>query len=172
MTPSQIKQVLNIRMLRSDKAERVLYQARALESQALGSLAASQQQLAMFDASFDARIAAFFDKTASGVVPDSLHSSRSFHADLAGERTGILSVIEQAEQAVDLARRNVSQKRNAWAVASRAADNLKDLHAKAMVEVARAEERAEEQDADELSIARAYRESLEGASHAHDHAGG
>lgn len=164
MTPAQIKQVLNIRMLRSDKAERILYQARALESQALGSLNASQQQLEAFDASYEARIAAFFDKTASGVNPDSLHSSRSFHADLAGERSGILGVIEQAEHAVDLARQNVSHKRNAWAVASRAADNLKELHVKALAEVARDQERAEEQDADELSIARAYRESLEGVA--------
>ncbi len=159
MNPTQIKQALTIRTLRADKAERALRSARSSESQALNALGSAQHQLKAFDASYEERIAAFFDRTASGVTPESLHSSRSFHSDLAGERATIEGVIEQAHQVVALASQNVAKTRSAWAVASRAADNLKDIHTKALKDLLREQERAAEQDADELSVARAFRDA-------------
>jgi len=70
MNPTQIKQALNIRTLRADKAERELNAARAKEAQALNVLGTAQQQLQIFDASYDERIAAFFNRTAGGVTPE------------------------------------------------------------------------------------------------------
>jgi flagellar biosynthesis chaperone FliJ len=159
MTPAQIKQALNVRMLRADKAERALTLARATESQALGALNAGQAQLDAFDASYEARIAAFFEKTSQGVTPESLHSARTFHADLGIERGGIENIIAQAEQVVALAQENVAQMRSVWAAASRAADNLGELYAKAVSDAARNEERLAEGEADEMSLFRAYRDA-------------
>jgi len=159
MNPTQIKQALNIRTLRADKAERELNAARAKEVQALNVLGTAQQQLQIFDASYDERIAAFFNRTAGGVTPESLYSSRSFHSDLAGERAKLEDVIEQAQQVVALASQNAANARSVWAAASRAADNLKDIHTKALKDLARRQERAAEQDADERSVARAFRDA-------------
>jgi len=159
MNLSQIKQALNIRTLRADKAERALNAARATETQALNMLASANQQLQAFDASYEARVAAFFERTAGGVNPESLHSSRSFHSDLASERSTIEGVIQQAHQAVALAQQNVGKARTVWSAASRAADNLKDIYKKARNDFLREQERAAEQDADELSIARAFRDA-------------
>jgi len=159
MTPSQIEQALNIRVLRADKAERAFNQARATEAEAIGALNAAQWQLESFDTAYEARIAAFFERTLTGLSPDSLHSTRTFHADLALERDGIVSVIGQAEQAVELAGQYVAVKRTEWAAASRAADNLRELYDKEVSAVKREQERREEMDADELSIARAYRDA-------------
>ena len=159
MRPSQIKQALNIRTLRADKAERVLRDARSAEAQAVNALHSAEYQLQHFDASYDARIAAFFERTATGVTPESLHSARSFHGDLANERSGIEDVILQAAQVVEMARQHVEKVRADWAVAARAAENLKDMYAKALRDLAREQERAAEQEADELSVARAFRDA-------------
>jgi len=159
MKPSQIKQALNIRVLRADKAERIFNQARAVETQAIGTLNAAQYQLESFDASYEMRVNAFFESNVTGLSPDSLHSTRTFHADLALERDGIIGVIQQAEQAVALASQHVAEKRREWAAASRAADNLRELYDKAVIAANRELERREEMDADELSIARAFRDA-------------
>jgi len=68
-------------------------------------------------------------------------------------------VIEQAQQVVALASQNAANARSVWAAASRAADNLKDIHTKALKDLARRQERAAEQDADERSVARAFRDA-------------
>lgn len=159
MTPSQIEQALNVRMLRVDQAERAFNLARATEDDALRALHLGQGRLEAFDASYDARIAAFFEKTATGLSPDSLHSTTAFHGDLSKERTGIVNLIEQAEHAVSLAGQLVVQKRSVWAAASQAADNIKQLYEKAVSDARRQQERREEMDADELSIARAFRDA-------------
>ena len=157
MTPAQIKQALNIRMLRADKAERALRSVRMAESQAVMAVQAIEAQLADFDASFEARLEAFYAKTASGMHPDSLHSARSFHSDLAGQRAGIDALLPEAWQVVEGARQQVQEARAVWTLASRAADNLKDLHAQVVMKRLREQERLAEQDADELSVSRAYR---------------
>ena len=159
MNLSQIKQALNIRTLRAEKAERALTAARTIETQATNMLATTENQLRAFDASYEQRIAAFFDRTASGVTPESLHSSRTFHADLANERSGIEKLIQQAQHAVALASQKAAEARTVWVAASREADNLKDIYNKKRIEFLRAQERAAEQDADELSIARAFRDA-------------
>ncbi len=159
MTPSQIKQALNIRVLRADKAERVLNHARALEVQAINTLHNAQWQLENFDTSYEQRIEAFFERTSTGLSPDSLHSTRTFHADLAAERDGIVNMIGNAQQNVTGAGQYVSEKRTEWAAASRAADNLRELYDKKISAAKREQERREEMDADELSIARAYRDA-------------
>jgi len=159
MTPSQIKQALNVRVLRADQAERAYNLARATENEALRALQLGEAKLAEFDASYDERIAAFFEKTATGLSPDSLHSTTAFHSDLAKERDAIVNVIGQAQQAVALARQLVAEKRSAWAAATRAADNIGELHENAVSEVRREQERREEMDADELSVARAFRDA-------------
>jgi len=134
MKPSQIKQALNIRMLRADRAERALHAARSAETQALGALSSAEYQLQAFDEAYEGRVAAFFARAAGGVTPETLHASRTFHTDLANERSQIEQVIEQAHYAVSLAQ-------------------------KALRDLAREQERAAERDADELSIARAFREA-------------
>ena len=159
MTPSQIKQALNVRVLRANQAERTYHAARATEAAAIGALQMARDRLDSFDASYEARIAAFFEKTATGLTPESLHSTRTFHADLAQERTSLISVIEQAEHAVVLAGQYVAQTRAAWATASQAADNIRELYTKAVSDARREQERREEMDADELSIARAFRDA-------------
>lgn len=159
MREDQIKQALNIRMLRAGKAERALNLARATEAQAHAALAAAQGQLDAFDASYQARIEAFFEKTAGGLAPETLHSSRSFHADLGQERAKIEAVIPQAQNLATLAGEQVMAARTAWSQASRAADNLSELHKKAVRDIQRAQERRDEQDADEMSIARTFRQA-------------
>ncbi len=159
MTPAQIKQALKVRELRADQAERTYNLARATQAEAFQALNYAQGKLADFDASYESRIAAFFEKTASGLSPDSLHSARVFHADLGQERFGIVDMIGKAEHAVDLAGRYVAQRRKVWATASQAADNIGKLYASAMTDVAREQERREEMDADELSVSRAFRDA-------------
>ena len=159
MTPSQIKQALNVRTLRVDQAERAYTLARATEDEAQRALNMAHGRLQDFDASFDARIAAFFEKTSEGLAPDSLHSATAFHGDLAKERDGIVNVIGQAEHAVSLAAQLVVEKRTVWAAASRAADNIRQLYEKAVSDARRSQERREEMDADELSLARAFRDA-------------
>jgi len=159
MREDQIKQALNVRMLRADKAERALNLARATEAQAIGALAAVQGQLDTFDASYEARIAAFFERTAGGLAPGSLHSSRGFHTDLAQERAKIQEMLPQAQHIVDLAAQQVAAARAAWAQASRAADNLRELHKNAVRDMQRAQERRDEQDADEMSLARMFQQA-------------
>lgn len=159
MTPSQIKQALKIRVLRADKAERAFNQARADETEAFNALHQAQWQLENFDTSYEQRIEAFFLRTSTGLSPDMLHSTRTFHADLALERDGIVTVIGQAEHAVAVANQYVAERRTEWAAASRAADNLRELYDKKVSAEKRDQERREEMDADELSIARAYRDA-------------
>ena len=125
----------------------------------MNMLATAEHQLRTFDESYEERIAAFFERTASGVTPESLHSSRTFHSDLANERSGIEKVIQQAHHAVTLASQKAAKARTDWIYASRAADNLKEIYAKKRLEFLRDQERAAEQDADELSIARAFRDA-------------
>ncbi len=159
MTPSQIKQALKIRVLRADKAERLFNQARAVEAEAMNALNQAQWQLENFDTSYEQRIEAFFLRTSTGLSPDTLHSTRTFHADLVLEREGIVVVIEKAEHAFAVANQHVAERRTEWAAASRAADNLRELYDKKVSAEKRDQERREEMDADELSIARAYRDA-------------
>ena len=157
MTPTQIKQALTIRMLRADKAERALGVARDAETQALQAVQAIDADLAAFDASFQARLDAFYASASAGTRPELLHSARSFHSDLAGERAQIEALRPQARQVVDLARKQVIEARRLWAAASSAADNLKTIHTESMRLLARKAERLAEQDADELAVARMRR---------------
>ncbi len=159
MKPSQIKQALNIRMLRADRAERALHAARSAETQALGALSSAEYQLQAFDEAYEGRVAAFFARAAGGVTPETLHASRTFHTDLANERSQIEQVIEQAHYAVSLAQQKVAEVRAVWVTAAQAAENIKKIHTKALRDLAREQERAAERDADELSIARAFREA-------------
>lgn len=159
MTPTHIKQVLNIRMLRAEKAERALTIARSTESQAFATLRAAEAGLATFDASYDERIAAFFEKTMGGVTPDLLHSARGFHADLAAERGQIVTLIVQAEHVVALAQQQVAEARKAWVDASRSAESLSDIYSETIRAAQREHERIAEHDADELAVARAFRDA-------------
>lgn len=159
MNLSQIKQALNIRTLRADKAERALATARATEAKAMAMLASAESQIRAFDASYEERVAAFFEKAAMGVTPDSLNSSRSFHSDLAKERAGLETFIQKARDAVAVTSRDAAKARTVWIAASQASKNLEDIYKKKRKEQMIAQERSAERDADELSIARAFRDA-------------
>jgi len=160
MTPDHLKQALNIRMLRAEKAERALVAARAAEAKALAALQAIEAQLADFDASFEARVTEFYRRTSGGMTPGTLHSTSAFHTDLAQKRTGIVTMIDNTWPLVHAAQDEVAKARAIWAAAANAADNVKAMHTDAVRQEKRAAERLAEQDADEIATARAYRTAV------------
>lgn len=160
MTAAELEQVLFIRTLRAEKAERALRLARDLEAQARGAVEQARGQLAAFDRNTEETVESFFDRRQSGTSPGNVHSAMQFHSNLAVERVHILRMIEELEHTLADASGYRAQALSHWAKADSAARNLRDLHTRAALKEKRTLERRLEQEMDELSLARMW-----GATH-------
>lgn len=155
MKPQDLRQALNVRTLRAEKAERALRDARATEEKARGAVQMAQAQLAAFDDALDARISAFYAKAAVGIAPESLHSARAFHSDLRGQRQQMETLIVEAQEVLAVAEQRSEEARAVWAQADAAARKLQDMVMLSETKARRVLERRAEHDADEIAVARA-----------------
>lgn len=160
MTPKDLRQALNVRTLRAEKAERALYAARAVEAEAEQAVLHAETQLVAFDEALDARISAFYAKASIGIAPESLHSARAFHADLAGQRNRFESLLDETHDLLAAARQRTAEARSLWMQADAAARKLQEMVTLAERQARRSLERRAEQDADEIAVGRMQRSGL------------